>query len=344
MKALVLGATGRIGNAIVRELLNQGAAVSAVSRRVQPPENLIDLDLDYRSGDANRPGQIESWVAGHELVVDAAAPYHLWLFQDAPSAARLASAERQLSALLESVARHNCAFALVGSQATDDRQRPMLGRAQARILRLLHPYFELKRRMESKIRRAMRDGLRAVIVSPTFCIGPGDISDPDLAFIPMTVNGALPATNSHALNVMDVRDVAALLAAAVAKSAFGSTIPVVAAAHSELIAGDAHLRRYLRRALLGATPTGKTLFAKIVKLVVGQLSRYGDQKILPRGSRLAWLAAEIVAINLAGVLFEPMLAQTLGEDPFDPRVVAWRTRANRRFIVGALKEYVPSKS
>ena len=118
----------------------------------------------------------------------------------------------------------------------------------------------------------------------------------------------------------------------------------VAVAHSELIAGDAHLRRYLRRALLEATPTGKTLFAKIVKLVVGQLSRYGDQKILPRGSRLAWLAAEIVAINLAGVLFEPMLAQTLGEDPFDPRVVAWRTRANRRFIVGALKEYVPSKS
>jgi nucleoside-diphosphate-sugar epimerase len=227
VKALVLGATGRIGNAIARELLNHGAAVSAVSRRVQPPENLIDLDLDYRSGDANRPGQIESWVAGHELVVDAAAPYHLWLFQNAPSAARLASAERQLSALLESVARHNCAFAFVGSQATDDRQRPMLGRAQARILRLLHPYFELKRRMESKIRRAMRDGLRAVIVSPTFCIGPGDISDPDLAFIPMTVNGALPATNSHALNVMDVRDVAALLAAAVAKSAFGSSIAVV---------------------------------------------------------------------------------------------------------------------
>lgn len=117
----------------------------------------------------------------------------------------------------------------------------------------------------------------------------------------------------------------------------------LAAAHSELIAGDAHLRRYLRRALLEATPTGQTLFAKIVKLMMGQLSRYGDQKVLPRGSRLAWFAAELVAINLAGVLFEPMLAQTLGEDPFDPRVVAWRTKANRRFIVAALKEYVPSK-
>lgn len=227
MKALVLGATGRIGNAIVRELVNHGAVVTAVSRRSQPPENLSDLDLDYRVGGANQPGQIETWVAGHELIVDAAAPYHPWLFQDVPSAARLASAERRLSSLLESIARHNCTFAFVGSQMTRDRQGPLLDRAQARALLLLHPYFELKRRMESRIRRAMYDGIRAVILSPSFCIGPGDISDPDLAFIPMIVNGAVPATHEHALNVMDVRDVAALLTAAITKSAFGSTIPLV---------------------------------------------------------------------------------------------------------------------
>ena len=124
MKALVLGATGRIGNAIVRELLHHGALVSAVSRHAQPPKT----------------------------------------------------------------------------------QRPLLGRAQAQVQRLRHPYFDFKRRMEAKIRRAMRDGMRAVIVSPTFRIGPGDISDPDFAFIPMIANGALPATNDHALNVMDVRD------------------------------------------------------------------------------------------------------------------------------------------
>ncbi len=118
----------------------------------------------------------------------------------------------------------------------------------------------------------------------------------------------------------------------------------IAVGLSELIAGDAQLRSYLRRALLEATPAGQDLFARIADLVVRQLEQHGDPKTLPSGSQLAWLAVEIVAVNLAGVIFEPILARTLGAKPFDPDVVAWRTEANRHFLVAALKEYVPSKA
>jgi len=117
----------------------------------------------------------------------------------------------------------------------------------------------------------------------------------------------------------------------------------IAAGLSGLIAGDAKLRNYLRRALLEATPAGRALFARIADLVVRQLEQHGDPKTLPSGSQLAWLAVEVIAVNLAGVIFEPILARTLREKPFDPEVVAWRTEANRRFIVAALKEYVPSR-
>lgn len=115
----------------------------------------------------------------------------------------------------------------------------------------------------------------------------------------------------------------------------------IAARLSELISGDAQLRSYLRRALLEATPAGQALFARIADLVVRQLEQRGDSKTLPSGSQLAWLAAQLVAVNLAGVIFEPLLARTLGEKPFDPDVVVWRTEANRRFIVAALNEYFP---
>ncbi len=114
----------------------------------------------------------------------------------------------------------------------------------------------------------------------------------------------------------------------------------IAAGLSELIAGDAQLRSYLRRALLEATPAGQALFARIAGLVVRELEQHGDPKTIPSGSQLAWLAAEIVAVNLAGVIFEPMLARTLGEKPFRPEVVEWRTEANRHFLVAALNEYV----
>jgi hypothetical protein len=118
----------------------------------------------------------------------------------------------------------------------------------------------------------------------------------------------------------------------------------IAAGLSELIAGGAQLRSYLRRALLEATPAGQALFARIADLVVRQLKQHGDPKTLPSGSQLAWLVAEVVAVNLAGVIFEPILARTPREKPFDPEVVAWRTEANRRFIAAALKDYVPSNA
>jgi len=118
----------------------------------------------------------------------------------------------------------------------------------------------------------------------------------------------------------------------------------IAAGLSELIAGDARLRSYLRRALLEATPSGQALFARIAGVVVRQLEQHGDPNSLPSGPHLAWLATEVVAVNLAGVIFEPMLARTLGEKPFRSDVVAWRTEANRHFLVAALKEYVPSNT
>jgi AcrR family transcriptional regulator len=118
----------------------------------------------------------------------------------------------------------------------------------------------------------------------------------------------------------------------------------IAAGLSELIAGDAQLRSYLRRALLEATPAGQALFVRIADRVVQQLEQHSDPKALPSGSQLVWLAVEVVAVNLAGLIFEPLLARALGERPFNPGVVAWRTEANRRFIVAALKQYAPSKA
>jgi AcrR family transcriptional regulator len=115
----------------------------------------------------------------------------------------------------------------------------------------------------------------------------------------------------------------------------------IAVGLSELIAGDPTLRSYLRRALLEATPGGQTLFERIVSLTVERLKEQSNSEALPTGSRLRWLAVEIVAVNLAGVIFEPMLAGTLDEPPFVPAVVTWRTEANRQFIVAALKKYLP---
>jgi dihydroflavonol-4-reductase len=227
VRALVLGATGRIGNAVVRELLGRGAKVTATSRRALPPENFADLPVDYRSGDLDRPGQLEAWIRDHDVVVDAAAPYPLWLLEEAPVAARLAAAERRVDTLLQSVAEHRTHLVFLSSFVAGRSERPLLDRAQSRLLRVLHPYFELKRRLDARVREAMRAGLSIVLFRPTFCIGPWDIGDPDVAFIPLLVNGKLPALSAHAMNAIDVRDVAALVGAALERRTSGRSISAV---------------------------------------------------------------------------------------------------------------------
>jgi len=100
-------------------------------------------------------------------------------------------------------------------------------RAQSYALRMLHPYFEMKLRMERVVTHAMRHHLQALIVAPSFCIGPWDVGDPNQSLIPMIVNGEIRASVAHSMNVLDVRDVAALTLEAVRREYFGERLAIV---------------------------------------------------------------------------------------------------------------------
>src|SRR5579871_6171014 len=62
MKALVIGASGHVGNAITRALLDRKWQVTACGRHKDPPINLAGLPVTYLAGDADTPGQLDRWV------------------------------------------------------------------------------------------------------------------------------------------------------------------------------------------------------------------------------------------------------------------------------------------
>lgn len=226
MKALVLGATGHVGNAIARELLDRSWRVTAPSRRSERPSNLVGLDVDFRTTESATAEELERLVAGHDLVVDAAAPYH---FRLAPSPDRETSSQgtARMRNLLSSVTAHGAILAYVSSFTTLPRQRSLLQSVRREILSRLHPYFELKRRMEDQVRAAAHTGTRAVLVNPTVALGPWDQKAPEHCLIPMVLQGRIPATTSHAVNVIDVRDIARALVNAVEREQFlGVPIPL----------------------------------------------------------------------------------------------------------------------
>jgi dihydroflavonol-4-reductase len=239
-RALVLGATGHLGQAIVRELLDRGVQVTAASRQVRPPA-LAGLDLTPVSGDADRGDQLTLWASGHDLIVDAAAPYPTNLFAPTNDAERdpLGYARRRTRALLDATAASGARLAFVSSFTTLPRHDEGVQRLEAQLRRTLHPYFAVKQVMEEMILEAARGGLPALVVNPTACFGPWDRKPRALCAIPQLVAGEVPATVGHVVNVIDVRDVARMLVRMLERGQTGG--PHLLSAHDTTV--DALARR-----------------------------------------------------------------------------------------------------
>lgn len=191
-RALVLGATGHLGNAVVRELLAQGYAVTAARRGRTAAHNLAGLPVADALGDADRAATLDGWAAGCELVVDAAAPYPLTLAERGGAAA----SARRAATLIDAIGRHRARLVHVGSFVT------RLGADDP------HPYFAAKRAGEAVFAAAARAGAPIAIVHPTTCMGPWDSRPSAMCLVPSVLAGRLPAVPSHIINVVDVRDVA----------------------------------------------------------------------------------------------------------------------------------------
>ncbi|MEO8333502.1 MAG: NAD-dependent epimerase/dehydratase family protein [bacterium] len=236
-KAIVLGATGHAGQAMLRELLGNGYRVTAATR--QPTcAALTDLGVCIATGDANTPGQLDAWIAGHDLVVDAAAPSPLSVFSGGDGDP-LAIARRRTQSLLDAVARYGARLAFVSSFTTLPRPRGERSTFESDWRRRIVPYFRVKQLMEDMVLHAARDGLPAVVVNPTAFLGPWEIGAGRSSFVRMVMQRELPATMHHVINVVDVRDVAAVICAAVVARRYGVRVPI--AGHN--IAVDALAKR-----------------------------------------------------------------------------------------------------
>lgn len=71
MKVAVTGASGRIGNVVVRQLLEKGHEIRVLSR--QSPRSLHGLPLEWVQGELLDPGSLQGLMQGCEVVIHLAA-------------------------------------------------------------------------------------------------------------------------------------------------------------------------------------------------------------------------------------------------------------------------------
>jgi dihydroflavonol-4-reductase len=173
MPVLVTGATGLVGNNVVRALLDQGQAVRVLVRESGDPRPLAGLTVEIAPGDVRDAASVQRACAGVSAVIHAAAIVHIgWSGREQQRAVNVegtrhvAAAARQVAARLVHVSSVD-ALGLGRRGQPADEDAPRGGE-------ILCPYVVTKRDAEQVVQEQVAQGLDAVIVNPGFLLGPWD--------------------------------------------------------------------------------------------------------------------------------------------------------------------------
>ncbi|MHB1201836.1 MAG: hopanoid-associated sugar epimerase [Acidithiobacillus sp.] len=211
MKALLTGASGFVGGAVLRRLLAEGVEVRVLARRDGDTANWQGLDVEVVHGDLRNGESLGQAVAGCQGLFHVAADYRLWVPDPAPMyAANVGGTERLMRAALEAgVERivYTSSVAVLGFYADG---RIADENAPSSLDTMIGHYKRSKFLAEEVVRNLCATaGLPAVIVNPSTPVGPADRKPtPTGRMVRDAAAGRMPAYIDTGLNVVHVDDVA----------------------------------------------------------------------------------------------------------------------------------------
>lgn len=209
MKKLVTGATGFIGSAIVRELINYGEEVKVLVRNTSDTRNIDKLDVERAYGDIRDGDSMKRALKDCDTLYFTAAFYAHWtphpqLLYEVNVGGTKASLKAALEAGVEKVVytSTNNAIAASGPVPTNEE-------AVFNYWKTGDHYSISKYVAENEARMFATRGLPVVIVNPTLVIGTNDIKPtPAGQMLIDVVRGKMPGYIDGGINVIDVEDVA----------------------------------------------------------------------------------------------------------------------------------------
>ncbi|MFY9693718.1 MAG: hopanoid-associated sugar epimerase [Xanthobacteraceae bacterium] len=248
---LITGASGFVGSAVARCLLQSGEHVRALVRSTSSRTNLADPRLQIVEGDISDAASIRRAMTGVRYLFHVAADYRLWARRPDDIVRTNVEGTRNVmnAALAAGVERvvYTSSVATLASRpnrAPSDETFP-LDPADA-VGAYKYSKVMAERLVETMV---AEQKLPAVIVNPSTPIGPGDVRPtPTGRIIIEAAAGRMPAYVDTGLNLVHVDDVAAGHVAALHKGRIGERYIL---GGQDVLLGDM-LRDIARR--VGRTP------------------------------------------------------------------------------------------
>ncbi len=211
MKALVTGATGFIGSAVVRKLCEAGHEVRALVRASSVLENLKHLEVEQVTGDITSPETLANAVKGCDALFHLAADYRLWVPKpDEIYKINVDGTENIIRAALDAGIRRICYTSSVATLGLHDDGTPADEETPVSLDDMIGHYKRSKYLAEERVKAIIREeNAPVVIVNPSTPIGPGDIKPtPTGKMVLDAARGKMPAYVDTGLNFVHVDDVA----------------------------------------------------------------------------------------------------------------------------------------
>jgi dihydroflavonol-4-reductase len=206
---LLTGATGFIGSHLARVLTRRGDDLRVLIRRETSSAALAGLEFERINGDVTDRRAVRRAVEGADRVFHVAGVTSMRAgeadraFRVNVGGTRIV-AEEALAAGVERMV-HTSSVAAIGPAEPDGRadERQTFTAGGLGIA-----YVNSKHEAESEVLRVAAHGLDAVIVNPTFVLGPGDHGSSSMGLVARFLLRRIPAYVDGGLNIVDVRDVA----------------------------------------------------------------------------------------------------------------------------------------
>lgn len=223
MKILVTGADGLLGSNLVRELLGRGYTVRAFVKRGRQQKTLAGLPLEKFWGDLLNPEEVTNATEGCDAVIHCGADTRVWPARsETVKNINIEGTKNIVRAVYQHRVQRLLYVGTANSFGFGSKENPGTEEIPYQCARYGLDYMDSKYQAQQFILNEVREnGLPAVVLNPTFMLGPYDSNPSSGAMLIALYHQKVPGYTAGGKNYIYVKDVAVAIANALSKGRIG---------------------------------------------------------------------------------------------------------------------------